>query len=310
MFRMMNYINSHFDNPLLAIAFSSIEKLQEYLVTGKLDILMISDGLYEKIKNTDSGNLYSLNMMIIRMSQKSEDKSCIYKYQRADLIIRDITDRLETEKAESGFHISKTVGVISHTGRCGKTELALALSMEDEIRGGLYVGMEEYGGILSGRYHADYQSGEAVNNLWYLVKSRSELFAVQFEKTVLHCNQTDILDSPSCYMDIRNITASDISWMLEQLKLLGEYTTIVFDIGMAAVSDWSVLECFDRIIMAEPEDEAYKIRRQSFERMLRQHELGKISGQIGHVCVPKTSCDSPDMIRWLEKMRKKGMIYE
>lgn len=310
MFRMMNYINSDIDNPLLAIAFSSLEKMEEYLSTGSLDVVIISDSLYERLKITNSEKADADNMVIIRVSSDESDEDCIYKYSRADLIIQHIIQRLESEKPEKKLKIRRTVGVVAHTGRCGKTRLALALCMDDDVRGGLYIGMEEYGGLLSEGLVVETKTVNAVSNLWYLVKNRSAIFGQQLSQTVIHRENIDILNSPASYLDIRDINSSDITWILAQLRALGEYTTVVFDIGGAVFSDWTILECFDWIIMTEPEDDVYRIRQQSFDRMLHQQELGKIAGQIKHVYVPEVPYDSPDMSKWLEKMRRKGMIYE
>ena len=310
MFRMMNYINSDINNPLLAIAFSSQEKLEEYLTKSKLDALILPDGMYEQIINANSEAINTDSMVIIRISSDETDADCIYKYLRADLIICDIVGRLENDRQPAGLKLRKTVGVISHTGRCGRTNLALALCMDDEVRGGLYIGMEEYGGLLSEGADETDKTLKDVSNLWYLVKNRSAFFSEKLRQTVVHRSNIDILNSPVSYIDIRNITASDIRWLLEQIKSMGEYTTVVFDIGAAVCSDWTILECFDWIIMAEPDKDIYQIRSRSFDRMLIQQELGKISCQIKHVQVPDVSYDSPEMTVWIEKMRKKGMIYE
>lgn len=52
MMGLMNYINSDMDSPLYAVAFTTVEKLIEYLNTKDVDILVMPEDTADKISIT------------------------------------------------------------------------------------------------------------------------------------------------------------------------------------------------------------------------------------------------------------------
>ncbi len=287
---LMNYINGDFENSIFAIAFSSKESLLDYLNENEIDMLLISEGALsdEDIeKNTSRLN-------IIRLTEeqvKCKENNYLFKYSGADTIQSKIIRAYKALETNMKSDLFKTFAVISSIGRSGKTRLSKAICSLDEVRGGLYVGMEAYG---------EYTETEAerhnMSDIVYLIKIRSEEITEYLEKYIVSGNGFAELASPKTYLDIRELDKSDMDWFINVLIKWGRFTSIVFDMDGAALSDISVLGLFDDIIVPVLRDKSSENKIKSFKQLLEMHELGKVVGRLKEVEVPNVSYDSTEML--------------
>lgn len=61
---------------------------------------------------------------------------------------------------------------------------------------------------------------------------------------------------------------------------MGRFTTIVCDIGGAALDELTILEAFDHLLMPVLEDKHSLIKVDRFMKLLERRELGKLAGRI------------------------------
>ncbi len=299
MMGLMDYINSDMGSPLYAVAFTTVEKLIEYLNIKSLDILVMPEDIADKTLITKFADIKRIFLTRDKVEKVKNTADCSYlfKYVRAGLISETAISMLGIEKTIQTNRLYRTYAVISPVGRCGKTRFAKAVCASDDVRGGLYIGMEAYSGENACQDREDISS-----NMFYLVKNRdSEIINYITENIVveenIHC-----IPSPCSYLDMNHICLADISWLIEKLVEWGRYTTMVFDIGAAVLRDISCLEAFDYIIMPVLPDESSQNKREAFYAMLKANELCKLMGRIREIHLPDADFKSSTMIRAVEEV--------
>ena len=286
---LMNYINGDYENPIFAIAFSSKEKLLDYLKENELDVLLISEEAleYEDIeKHTSRLNVVRLT----KEHEKRKENNYIYKYSKAETIQSEIIRAYKAAEADSKSDLFRTVAVISPIGRSGKTELSKAICCLDEVRGGLYVGMEAYGEYTETDLHN-------MSDIVYLIKIRSEEITEYLEKYIISENGFAGIASSKTYLDIKELDKADMDWFIKVLIKWGRYTSIVFDVDGAALSDISILALFDDVIVPVLRDKTSENKLRSFRHLLEVNELGKTAGRLKEVEVPNVLYDNTEMLK-------------
>ena len=293
MISLMNHINSDRENPFLALAFSGQEELRDYLCENRLDVLLIDEKIYDDIWQ-ELGAQRCVLLSGERQSgvRESSGAAVLFKYSRASDIVQGIIKYMDVDVPERSRRLFRSYGVISPVGRCGKTNLAISLCMDDEVRGGLYIGMEEFSSF-DDRY-------DVISNIIYLVKERAARFAEYVDEHVVKLDDYSVLGYMRSYMDAMELTGEDVRWMIDQFREWGRYTTVVFDIGQAVLKDLSVLSTFDVVIVPELSDEQSQEKISTFERLLESVELGKVAKRMRRVRVPNAAPGSAEMLRFID----------
>ena len=83
-------------------------------------------------------------------------------------------------------------------------------------------------------------------------------------------------------MTDEDISFSEIKMLKDMLLKTGRFTTIVFDIGSAALTDLSVFNCFERIFMPALSDDISRNKIEVFLKLIRTI-LGRL-GFISYFC--------------------------
>ena len=293
MISLMNHINSDRENPFLALAFSGQEELRDYLCENRLDVLLIDEKIYADIWQ----ELGAQRCVILSGERQSgvreiSGAAVLFKYSRASDIVQGIIKYMDVDVPERSRRLFRSYGVISPVGRCGKTNLAISLCMDDEVRGGLYIGMEEFSSF-DDRY-------DVISNIIYLVKERAARFAEYVDEHVVKLDDYSVLGYMRSYMDAMELTGEDVRWMIDKFREWGRYTTVVFDIGQAVLKDLSVLSAFDVVIVPELSDEQSQEKISTFERLLESVELGKVAKRMRRVRVPNAAPGSAEMLRFID----------
>ena len=291
MVSLMNHINSDRDNPILAFAFSDEMQLTNYLAAKKLDMLLIAEELLEGLSSV----VAQMNYMVLVKTRSPAGQAypSLFKYSRVKDMVEAMLRRMNAYDTDLSSKLFCSYGVISPIGRCGKTNLATALCISDEVRGGLYIGLEEYSG---------YQDPEnVISDMIYLAKERSPEFVAYIDSKVVSLEAYSVLGYLQSYRDALALELSDMLWIKEQFKNWGRFTTIAWDIGQAVLKDVTILESFDQIIVPVLEDEVSAMKLQAFDSLLEKEELIKVARRTKKVKVPNALPESAAMQGFIAK---------
>lgn len=243
MINLMNHINSDRDNPFLSLAFSGLDELMAYLSNSSLDVLLVDEKIYVDIWQ----EIREQRVLILTRERTEENidrcgetPGILFKYSKVSDIVLMLMRYMNVDIPERSRQLFRSYGVISPIGRCGKTNLAINICMDDEVRGGLYIGLEDFSSFND--------SEDVISNVIYLIKERSSGFIEYVGNHVVKLDDYSVLGYMQSYLEALELTGKDVEWMVEQLKEWGMYTTVVLDIGQAVLKDLSVLSALDVII--------------------------------------------------------------
>lgn len=292
MINLMNHINSDRDNPLFALAFSTIEELEIYMGSKELDLLVVAEEMAEQAAEKLNIDKYiMLTRTRVYDDQKMENEK-VFRYSKARDIISVILRHVNADDPGRRRQLFRSYGIISPIGRCGKTNLAISICMSDEVRGGLYIGMDEY---------SPFQDKEdVISNVIYLAKQHSPDLIPYMEQKTVNLGSYSVLGYLRSYMDALELKEQDMRWMIDQIQEWGRYTTVVYDIGQAVLKDMNILGTFDELVVPVLSDELSQDKVETFEMMMKRAELGKVVCRMKKVIVPDAPPGSADMMRFLE----------
>ena len=117
---LMNYINADKRNPFFAMAFSTEERLENYLKEHTLDALLYEESMMPVIVGLPEGK----NICTIKLAEQAPDKTekeAIYRYLSVEEILKRVLRIIKAEEAEGKWELFATYAVISPIGRSGKT---------------------------------------------------------------------------------------------------------------------------------------------------------------------------------------------
>lgn len=216
----------------------------------------------------------------------------VFKYSRVEVIVEALLRKLQSD-VDRRKTVFTSVAIFSPLGHSGKTRLARAVAMSDEVRGGLYIGMESYGS-----YEIN-PGNVTMSEIGYLIKMRSDELFGYLDKV-----EDDMIYSSWSFSDNRLLELTDMEWFLDSLKKYGKYTTTAFDLDSASIKDVSVLQAFDYVIMPITTDEQDKMKVKVFYELLRGKEFSKLADRILEVNVPASEYGSSEMIKCVDDVMK------
>ena len=281
MMKFMEYINMQERIPLRVSAFSSGKAVDEYALEGRLDMLVLGEGI--EIQSQDIPRLY----MSSRRGEQGSDKD-IYKYQSIEMIAEQIIRSIEQKNRQTISTQEKMIySVYSPIGRSGKTRLAMGLC--EFYKPSLYIGMEEYCGIPPNVQNVSVLSGEQF--LYYVVSRNTDIIGALrgFAK-----GEQGFSIIPACrsYMDLRQLTAEDLEWLKNILLENTDYIRIIFDVGAGVLEDIKILSVTDKIIVPMGQDEVSMIKLNTFKSILKEEAYCELEKKINYVLVPDVAYDS------------------
>lgn len=235
---VLEYVNSLKNTRYTVSVFSSESALREYLEDHTLDVILINE-----VYNTEN-----YNAKVVKLSDKRNQEGCIFKYQS----VLDILAKLELDEKNEAkkYEFTGLIGIYSPVGRCGKTNLSLAIGRS--CKNAIYLNLEEYSSI--GLEMLDCVGNESESDIkglndkifYYLMTENKELISYLGRCPKLKkYNNLKMISWVNNYGDTKLVTADKLKWFWEVLENTGEYDALIVDIGAGAINDLSVLSVFD-----------------------------------------------------------------
>ena len=298
---LMDYAQADRGSVFSFIAFSGNRAVADYLSVQDLDFVLTDDitGCDISEKGISISDVRVILLSEVKdpepYNSASSEKDFIYKYQKASLFLENLKALISMDKT-SVRQPAAVIAVYSPIGRCGKTRLARALAYDDEVRGGLYVAMEDI--------------SDNVNALGSDILYQTKIHAAQLETTVrdhlVDEGGIKALYLSGTYMDSSDISYEDIEELIRVLMGMGSFTTVVFDIGSAAIRDMRILGIFDRIYMPVLRDEISVRKIEVHSRLLKETGQRQVLTKLIPVDVPDAEACSEVMVKKLWELKSGG----
>ena len=304
--KFMEYINSRKNPVISAVAFTSIRAVSDYLKNNELDLILSGYSVDSKelheikslcgiagdpLPSVDGkGEVYLFGVRYIHLTTDMEEGvskkgKSIFKFMSMEDIFLNIKEIL-LKNDMSPRKGAECICVFSPVGRSGKTEFAKALAANDEVSGGLYIGMEEYSGEEYGMV-----------NILYHIKERIPDMMSVISDSVIREGNLYMLNSIGPFCDLKDLNRDDMKWFIDLLVASGKFSTIVFDIGGGVLCDYRILELFNAVYMPVMRDIKSEVKVKAFYKLLKDMDLRFIMSRIISVEVPNVTYKETEMIR-------------
>ncbi len=272
--------------PFTVVPFSSLEALEDYARKHRIEILLISGAvLPEQVGEIPAGTVVTLSEG--EKLPSADAYPCVYKYQSADSVIREVMSRYCDQPAEDLFTIigkrAKVLGVYSPLGRCLKTSLALTLGQELARDGKvLYLGLEEFSGFS--QLFCEEIKNDLSDVLYFL---RQGGFNVMRLRSLVYTWKDMDYIAPVRYPeDLEQMSGMEAADLLEKLATETGYGYVVADIGRPARNLAPILDNCDVIYMPVREDSISAAKLAEFDQYLELTGRQNIQEKIQRVKLP------------------------
>lgn len=276
--------------PFTVMAFTSFEKLKEYVVEHQVEILLVSSQVekekvellpVEKIMILSEGEAVAIK----------DEHPGIYKYQSSDAILREVMAHYGSDSAdENSFNpIGKTqvIGVYSPISRCLKTSFALTLgqllAVEQRV---LYVNLESFSGFSA--LMGETYSGNLSDVLYFYKQGNGSL--IRLKSVVYHLGQMDYIPPVQYPEDLNQVDAVQMAAVLSQIAESGGYDVLVLDTGNYGRQVEELLELCDVIYMPIKEDGISVSKIQEFEAYMELSGRRGVLEKLVKLKLPFHSC--------------------
>lgn len=284
--RFADFINEKGKIPFSVIAFTSIEKLKEYISLNKVEILLINAAsITEELESLPVGK-------VVRLSDgeavPTETKhSYVYKYQAADSLIREVIscygEEVQSEQIDGINKRSSVMGVYSPVGRCLKTSFSLTLgqllSRDNKV---LYLNFEKYSGfskLMNEEFNMD------LADIMYFYK-QGNWNCLQLNRAVYTIGNLDYIPPVRCPEDMQQISPEELAEFTKLLASGSQYEIIILDLGEIGKRVTELLKICDVVYMPVKDDCVSAAKVEEFEEYLQAIGEDKLCAGIQKLKLP------------------------
>lgn len=304
---LMNYMNRNQNVPILAMAFTDIGQLMDYMNSHQADLVVLN-GKWKRERALDSGSSIPL-LWIVEEEAFGQgewlDGNCISKYSSAPAYIRRMLSILsEQSTCMDGEGRGVCIAVYSPIGRCGKTKFAHALCQSQTIHIELpnckciYLGMEEFG-ELEDEHHG-------METLLYYIKQHIRNLSMKVKSLAMEKHGYDRIVSSPTYQELRELNQEELQWFLDCIRKEGIYDLLVADIGSASLTGLELLTEFDVIYLPYLQNEYSRQKVEAFCRGLKQYGLWEMFSDRCYPILWEEHNGDIEKVRMLEQKRRRG----
>lgn len=268
---LMEYLNQkeHFYYEICL--FTNIERLQEYLQENNLNILLICEEAWEKIKAITK--IPTVLILSEDDNIKEEDNSYIFKFQSAERIYTSIMACLNQGCLEGSLIHQKDsfvtfIAVTSPNGGSGKTTFSLALSQEmSKTKKTLYLSFEAIGSCLS-----EESNKGNMSDLIYYIKQRQKALLMKLQTMVESIEGVDCICAVTHFEDLQTLEKEDIDFLMEEFLKTQVYQSVIFDLGSINRMTLYILEKCSFIYLTYLNKEGARGKEAAFKKIFSLEE--------------------------------------
>ena len=269
-------------------AFSKTEELEHFASQNQIELLLISGrNMSERIGQCNIGKIILLSDG--EVYEAFSDYESIYKYQSAEQImkevlcycaeyVRPVTTMCYGQKSFVVY------GVYSPIGRCGKSILAKLLAEHfGKTRKVLLLDLQSFcakDGQLSAQEQWD------LADMIYFLRQGKKTFFYKLGSIVKNENAFDYILPMKTPADLRSVTLSEWTELLEKLASDSDYQVVVIDFGNDVCELFKLLSQCTGIYMPVLSDDASRKKVENFEWVIRSENFEEIMEGLHKLYIP------------------------
>lgn len=266
--KFAEYANRNEKIPFMAVAFTSMGRLQAYTMQQPVELLLVGDDVTAKeLEEIKVGQIVRLSETGMAM----DDKPIVYKYQSSDQILREVMACYEVEAGDVAYLATgkkcTIIGVYSPVHRCGKTGFAITmgqiLAKESRV---LYISLEKYAGLerwMGTEHH------KTLSDLLYYFR-QGQYSSLRLSAVVHSFHELAYIPPVTYGEDLADISGDELSRLVTFIAKDSGYDTIILDIGDSEKGVEALLELCSVIYVPAKEDGISTIKLETWKRYLEK----------------------------------------
>lgn len=290
-------------------AFSEFDKLEIFLKKTQVEILLISGRMMdESICQRNVGKIILLSDG--EVCEAFSDYESIYKYQSAEYIMKELLCYYaEFGKALSGVYQGRKqfeiYGVYSPIGRCGKTALAEALARNyGKGRKTLLIDLQSFSAL---REQLEKEELWDLSDMIYFLRQGKKTFLYKLDSMVKSRSDFDYILPMKTPADIKSVTLSEWTELLERLASDTDYEVVVLDFGQDVCGLFGLLGQCTKVYTPVLSDEPSKRKLDNFEWVLQYEEFQKVTELIQKIYLPE-NLESRKILGFMDEWAKRTVV--
>lgn len=282
--RLAEYVNQRETIPFTAMAFSDLERLEEYGNEHEIEILLVGESVRRAADTVRAG----LKLVLCggEFSVEKEEPS-IYKFQSGESILQEVMTCYCAAPPEPALALAgmgaQILGVYSPVNRCGKTAFALTLAQVlSRTRSVLFISLEEFAGfeaILGGEVKRDF------SDVLYLCRQGSFNW-MKLRAMVCSAGQVDMIPPAAYGEDLDQVEPEELAQLLGRIARESGYGRLVVDLGHMGRGSAALLDCCDGVYMPVLEDPVSRAKLEAFDRYLSAAGAVSLREKICRIRLP------------------------
>ena len=284
--RLASYINERERMGLKAVAFSSPDNYRSRKNEYDVRIMLVSEDIARIFKSEE------MPEMVLRFSEDSlatgtDNRRSIFKYKRADSILRDIMGFYSDDDMEKLTRVmsknSMITGIFSPIGRSGKTSLALTMGLYlAQSSKTLLITLEDLSGVF--RYTADSAQADLTDVLYSFQQGRYSWTRLVY--AVYTFGGLDYIPPARYSEDLYQMNGEMLCELILKISADCGYDNIILDMGSFSRTAGEVLEVCDHLIMPVISDASAMCKVEECMDSLEDSGHGEMTERIVKVRLP------------------------
>lgn len=253
--RLASAFNTNYQDKLEVYSFTDKQLAVENVNSKNADVFLAIENSEIDLKNIPSKCAFAYLTSMASVNT-IDDKPAISKYQKVDLIYKEIL-ALFSEKSSYQINVggrhsgeTKVVSFISFAGGVGTSSAAVAYAIRRASKGenSLYINLEISGGggfLLSGDGNMN------MSDVIYSLKKKKTNLPLKIESAVKKSAEgVNFIDTSNLALDMCEMNFDDVMLLINTVCDMQEYETVIIDTDFSIKSDGiKLIENSDEVIV-------------------------------------------------------------
>lgn len=269
---LARYLEGKQDFPFEVVTFTEHSAYLAYEKKHKVEIL-----LCEEEFALGHASEYNPRVFIVLTeyyaSETASGYRAVFKYQSAETLLTEVgsirNSVLASDKTEeSCLKRAKVFGICSPSGGSCKSTLALAMALKQSKKERtLFLSFDPFYNIPGTQKEIKDQS---LSDIIYYLKQNPENLHDKIRMVIKRQSCLDYVMGVAHWVDLMDITGSDMKELLEELIYNMSYDSIIIDIGMFSSASMDTLRFCDKIYVPTLGEDESGLEREKAKEWTRQ----------------------------------------
>ncbi len=283
---LMDYINKRKTLPFDAAACTSKESLIKYSKRTPIDILLISERIFDK----EIENIHAEFVIVLDEglgSDISTEYKIVYKYQACDALLRELMGIFSDERSRTPefknrkIKSKRIIGVYSPCGGCLKTTLALATGrIMAEKNKVLFADINAFSEL---QVLLDLPSGQGLSDLLYYFREGNTKVMAKLASIVCERDKMEVIPPLWSPEDLFGTSAISYRNLFETIMSKGVYDILVMDIGLPS---FELMDICTKLYMPYNSSGTSDMKIKIFEDTLNAGRYSEIKDKVIKLAMP------------------------